>query len=133
MVVIGASSIMVSDSATKAPLMFSKWPPYSNSKSPALRHQIFQHLRSSGRIPQNMIVKRYPSYVMRPMKYAQLKKVPLPQLQPQPQPSYYRPTISTPPRFRFQSSLSAPNSGEYIFENPFNINIQQVGTVKCIN
>ncbi|XP_031616717.1 uncharacterized protein LOC116336745 [Contarinia nasturtii] len=113
----GISSIMVSDSATKSPLVFSKWPPYPNSKSSALRHQIFQHLRTTGRIPQNMIVKRYPtsmSYMMRPMKYAQLKKVPLPQA------SYYRPTISTPPRYRFQSSPAAPQPGEYIFENPFN-------------
>lgn len=119
MVVIGGiSSIMVSDSATKSPMVFSKWPPYPNSKSSSLRHQIFQHLRTSGRIPQNMIVnRRYPtsmSYMMRPMKYAQLKKVPIPA------PSYYRPTISTPPRYRFQSSPPAPQSGEYIFENPFN-------------
>lgn len=117
MIAIGASSIMVSDSVTKAPLVFSKWPPYQNGKSSSLRNQIFQHLRSAGRIPPNMIVKRYPSsmYMMRPMKYPQLKKVPIQAL-----PSYYRPTISTPPRYRFQSSPGAPNSGEYIFENPFN-------------
>lgn len=121
--VIGASSIVVNESATKPPLMFSKWPPppYQNNKSPSLRQQIFHQLRSNGRIPSNMIVKRYPpsisqsmSYMMRPMKYAQLKKVPIPA------PSYYKPTISTPPRYRFQSSPSAPNTGEYVFENPFN-------------
>lgn len=118
--VIGTSSIMINDSATKSPLMFSKWPPsYQNGKSQSLRHQIFHQLRSSGRIPSpSMLVKRYPSspmsVMMRPMKYAQLKKQPLPQ------PSYYRPTISTPPRYRFNSSPQAPNTGEYIFENPFN-------------
>lgn len=117
--VIGTSSIMINESATKQPLMFSKWPPsYQNSKSQSLRQQIFHQLRSSGRIPSpSMIVKRYPSsmpIMMRPMKYAQLKKTPIPQ------PSYYRPTISTPPRYRFHSSAQAPNTGEYIFENPFN-------------
>lgn len=122
MVVIGVSSIMVNDVATKPPLMFSKWPPiYQNTKSPSLRHQIFSNLRTSGRIPQNVMVKRYPSNVgyamMRPMKYAQLKKTPIASA-----PSYYRPTISTPPRYRiqkFQASPQASNAGDYIFENPF--------------
>lgn len=119
--VIGVSSIVITDSATKPPLMFSKWPPtYQNSKPTSLRHQMFHQLRTSGRLPSpSMIVKRYPSQqmavVMRPMKYPQLKKTPIPQ------PSYYKPTISTPPhRYRFQSSASASNVGEYVFENPFN-------------
>lgn len=120
--VIGVSSIVITDSATKPPLMFSKWPPtYQNNKPTSLRHQMFHQLRSSvsGRLPSpSMIVKRYPSQqmsvMMRPMKYPQLKKTPIPQ------PSYYKPTISTPPRYRFQSSASASNVGEYIFENPFN-------------
>lgn len=125
---IGVSSIMVSDSATKAPLVFSKWPPYPNSKSSSLRHQIFQHLRSSGRIPQNTIVKRYPpaAFMMRPMKYAQLKKTPIAQ------PSYYRPSISTPPRYRFHGSAAVPNPDEYIYENPFNtIGFVQVCANAC--
>lgn len=114
------SSVVITDSATKPPLMFSKWPPtYQNSKSSSLRHQMFHQLRSSGRLPSpSMIVKRYPSQqmsvVMRPMKYPQLKKAPIPQT------PYYKPTISPPPRYRFQSSASASNVGEYIFENPFN-------------
>lgn len=118
--VIGASSIVITDSATKPPLMFSKWPPtYQNSKPPSLRHQMFHQLRSSGRLPSaSMIVKRYPSQqmsvMMRPMKYPTLKKTPLPQ------PSYYKPTIATPPRYRFQGPASASNVGEYVFENPFN-------------
>lgn len=115
---IGVSSIMINDMATKPPLIFSKWPPtYQNGKSTSLRQQIFHQLRSSGRIPSSsMIVKRYPSalpVMMRPLKYAQLKKTPLPQ------PSYYKPTISTPQRYRFHSSPPAPNTGEYVFENPF--------------
>lgn len=121
MMAVGVSSIMVSDSVKKAPLVFSKWPPYPNAKPSSLRQQIFQQLRASGRIPQNMIVKRYPSqssisFMMRPMKYGQLKKVPIPSSS-----SYYRPTISTPPRFqRFQTSSPSSNAGEYTFEKPFN-------------
>lgn len=119
-IVIGVSSIVITDSATKPPLVFSKWPPtYQNSKPTSLRHQMFHQLRSTGRLPSaNMIVKRFPSQqmsvLMRPMKYAQLKKTPLPQS------PYYKPTISTPQRYRFQGSGSASNVGEYVFENPFN-------------
>lgn len=134
--VIGtSSSIMINEQATKPPLIFSKWPPtYQNGKSQSLRHQIFHQLRSSGRIPSpSMLVKRYPppssssSFMMRPMKYAQLKK------QPIPQPSYYRPTISSPPRFRFNSSPQASN-GEYIFENPYtNVGFAPVRTIFISN
>lgn len=118
---------MINDVASKTPMMFSNWPPIqqsTNGKSPSLRQQIYHHLRTSGRIPSNMFVKRYPSSMLRPMKLQSLKKAPLVT-----SPSYYKPNIQSPPRYRFRSSPQAPNTGEYVFENPFvNAGIQPVNS-----
>lgn len=125
MLVVCTSSVIINESTPKAPLVFSNWPPVQRSSKPqSLRHQILYHLRSNGRIPTP--VKRYPSppRVLRPIKMSAL---PLPTKgQILQAPSYYRPTISTQPRYRFRSSAPAPNTGEYVFENPFtSVGIQQ--------
>lgn len=109
---------MINDSGSKSSLMYSNWPPVQRSiepnSPPSLRQQILMHYRNTGRLPSNMYVKRYPTSMMRPMKMQSLKKAPI-----VPAPSYYKPNIQLPPRYRFRSSPSAPNTGEYVYENPF--------------
>lgn len=121
MLILDASSVMIGDS--KGPLVFSKWPPpqQTGRSQQSIRQQILYHLRGNGRIPSNMVVKKVAQplsqRLVRPMKLAQMplkNGAPLVSA-----PSYYRPTISTPPRYRFRSSPPAPNSGEYVYENPF--------------
>lgn len=85
------------------------------------------HLRANSRLPPKLMMKRLPlppsprQHVMRPVpsmhRYA-VKQYPH-QLTAS---SYQRPTISTPQRIRFNSSPPGPNTGEYIFENPFTMN-----------
>lgn len=84
----------------------------------SLRHQLLYDLRSSGRIPSPMIMKRYhtPQRIMRPIK---LSVMPSFMLKAHQQMIHQKPTIATPLMIHFQSSPPGPNSGEYVFENPF--------------
>lgn len=127
LVVNGAVSIRVRDTESNGPLVFSKWPPVKHhNKPPTMRHQLMYHLRSHRRIPPGAMRKRFhtmPSHslsqqrVMRPMKMPMM-------------PHYvtvYKPTMSTPHRINFHSSPPGPNSGEYVYENPFaNVPMQPV-------
>lgn len=128
------ASIRVGDTQSNGPLVFSKWPPVKQHNSPPpLRHQLMYHLRSHRRIPPGAMRKRFhampppPSHplsqqrVMRPMKMHGI-------------PHYvnkysmYKPTMSTPPRINFHSSPPGPNTGEYVYENPFaSMAMQPVG------
>lgn len=122
---------MINDSGSKPSLMFSNWPPVQRSTEfktpPSLRQQILLYYRNTGRLPSNMFVKRYPTTMMRPMKMQSLKKAPV-----IPAPSYYKSNIQLPPRYRFRGSPSAPNTGEYIYENPFkNLGTQPVNLNFC--
>lgn len=123
LIINGAVSIRVGDSTSNnGPLVFTHWPPVNYNKPQSLRHQLLYHLRSNGRIPAGVLMKRYqsPQRVMHPLKMSAMSHHTINGMgYPVPSPSYYRPTISTPPRIHFQSSPPGPNSGEYIFENPF--------------
>lgn len=135
MLVIDASAVIISDPISRASYFSPKWPSLQpNGRSHSLRQQIFHQLRASGRIPANMLIRKMPQQMavapsyMRPIKIA-----PMSMQKGQPiiaSPSFYRPTVSTPSKYRFRSSPPAPNSGEYIFENPFanhnTVNIQPV-------
>lgn len=125
LVVNSATSIRVGDSQSNGPLVFTKWPPVKqHNKPPSLRHQLVYHLRTNGRIPPpGAMRKRYHSMpppppqqrVMRPMKMPMMphymtKGVVYP---------VYKPTMSSPPRMNFHSSMPGPNTGEYVYENPF--------------
>lgn len=121
--VIDASAVIIGDPMGRTSYFGPKWPSLQpNGRSQSLRQQIFHQLRSSGRIPANMLIRKVPQQIavapsyMRPIKIAPMS---MKKGQPMMAPSYYRPTASTPPKYRFRSSPPAPHSGEYIFENPF--------------
>lgn len=139
--VIDASAVIVSDPLGRMPYFAQKWPLLQpNSRSQSLRQQMLHQLRSSGRLPTNMLFRhKMPQQIavaqsfMRPIKLA---PVTLKKGQPLiAAPSYYRPTVATPQKYRFRSSAPAPHSGEYVFENPFanhnNVAIQPVCGLFC--
>lgn len=141
MLVIDASAVIVGDPLARTPYFTPKWSfMQPNSRSQSLRQQMLHQLRASGRLPTNMLYRhRMPQQIavaqsfMRPIKLApvSLKKgQPLIAAS-----SYYRPTVSTPQKYRFRSSAPAPHSGEYVFENPFashnNVAIQPVCGLYC--
>lgn len=131
---IDTSAVIVGDPILRTPYFSPKWPSLQqSSRSHSLRQQILNQLRNVGRLPSNMLIRKVPQPIavpsfMRPIKVSPytLKKG----QQLIAAPSYYRPTVSTPQKYRFRSSPPAPNSGEYVFENPFanhnNIAIQPV-------
>lgn len=113
-------------SDSNGPLVFTKWPPVKHSKHPnSLRQHLMYHLRANSRLPPKFMMKQLPvplspahKHVMRPaqsMHRYSVKKYPH-QMGISP---YMRPTLSSPQKIRFNSSPAGPNTGEYIFENPF--------------
>lgn len=125
LVVHCAASIRVGDTQSNGPLLFSKWPPVKHhNKPPSLRNQLMYHLRSHHRIPPGAMRKRFHAMPPPPHSLPQqrvLRPVKLPQYTMNKGMVYpvYKPTMSTPQRINFQSSPPGPNSGEYVYENPF--------------
>lgn len=111
-------------SDSNGPLVFTKWPPVKHSKHPnSLRQHLMYHLQANSRLPPKYMMNRLPlpsshKHVMRPAqsthRYA-VKKYPH-QLRVGP---FMRPTLSSPQKIHFNSSPPGPNTGEYIYENPF--------------
>lgn len=130
------------DTQPNGPLVFNKWPPIQqHNNPPPLRHQLMYHLRSHRRIPPDAMRKRFHAMqpppppphslsqqrIMRPVKMHGM-------------PHYvnkysmYKPTMSTPPRINFHSSPPGPNSGEYVYENPFaSVGMQPVGILEIFS
>lgn len=109
-----------------APLVFTNWPP--KQKSQAMRYQLLNQLRSSGRIPpMMMMIKRYPQRLIRPMK---LQAMPHYMMKKHPAPLFYKPTLATPVRVPFRSSPAGPHTNEYIYEMPYTTAASQ--TVRSI-
>lgn len=128
LVVNCSSSIRVDDQQSNGPLVFTKWPPVKqyNKPPPSLRNQLMYHIRSHRRVPPGAMRKRFHSMpisshsmpqqrVMRPMKMPMMPHYMSKGVMYQ----VYKPTMSTPQRINFQSSPPGPNTGEYVYENPF--------------
>lgn len=120
---IDASAVIVGDPILRTPYFSPKWPPLQqSSRSHSLRQQILNQLRNVGRLPTNMLIRKVPQPIAVPSYMRPIKVSPYTMKKGQQliaAPSYFRPTVSTPQKYRFRSSPSAPNSGEYVFENPF--------------
>lgn len=114
MVTLCVSNICLCEKSPASPLVFNNWPP--KHKSQSLRHQLLGQMRTSGRLPQVMMLKRYPQRLVRPMK---LQAIPNYFMKKQPLPLYFKPTLSTPSRIPFRSSPAGPQSHEYVYESPF--------------
>lgn len=111
---VSIAALCAGDKPPAAPLVFNSWPP--KHKSQSLRHQLRSQLRTTGRLPQVMMLKRYPQRFIRPMK---LQAMPHFIMKKYPSPMYFKPTLSTPSRIPFRSSPPGPRPNEYIYEKPY--------------
>lgn len=123
LVVNGVASIRVGDTQPNGPLVFTNWPPVKHQNKPSsMRHQLMYHLRSHHRIPPGGAMrKRFHTMPAPPPHSMSQQRVMRPMKMPM-MPHYmtvYKPTMSTPQRINFHSSPPGPNSGEYVYENPF--------------
>lgn len=116
--------LQICASESHSPLVFTNWPP-TKTQAPSFRHQIMMALRPMMRQPStDFLYKRappllpQPQRLVRPMKLA--ANTPHFLLKNHLTSAYKRPTL-TPltSSHSFQSSPQGPNSGEYVFENPF--------------
>ncbi|XP_037026911.1 uncharacterized protein LOC119067840 isoform X2 [Bradysia coprophila] len=133
-IVIFSYAIQICVSESHSPLVFTNWPP---TKAPSFRHQIMMALRPMMRQPSaDFLYKRAPQLLpqpqrlVRPMKLAVAVNTPY-FLKNHLNSAYKRPTpaplasSSLTSSQTFQSSPPGPNTGEYVFENPFSNNLLQ--------
>lgn len=117
-------------SESHSPLVFTNWPP-TKTQTPSFRHQIMMGLRPMMMMRQpsaDFLYKRapllpQPQRLVRPMKLA--ANTPY-FLKNHLTSTYKRPTAAPlTSNHNFQSSPPGPNTGEYVFENPFTSSLLQ--------
>lgn len=114
-------------SESHSPLVFTNWPPTIKPQSPSLRHQMMMALRPMVRQPStDFFYKRTPPSIAQPQRLVRPMKLvantPYFLFKNHLTSAYKRPTItpiSLTSNHNFHSSPPGPNSGEYVFENPF--------------
>lgn len=115
-----------------SPLVFTNWPPIKN-QSPSFRHQMMLALRPMMRQPStDFLYKRAPPLLPQPQRLVRPMKLvansPYFLFKNHLSSTYKRPNITPTPlssTHNFQSSPPGPNTGEYVFENPFTNSLLQ--------